>query len=138
MTPYLLPVGVHRVYLTGTQYRVGIHMYPLWAMSTGRVEIEGPNGGLRTLRTRCGLSLCALSVCLITYLWWEVIKRILGAPFYPTTPRSTHQHVVVDPAVHGTDPPQRSPRISGPKGPLGPRSPFSVARALRSRRHGRQ
>ena len=42
-------------------------MYPIWAKSTSRGEVEGPNGGLRT---RCGLSsftLCSFCV-LITYL----------------------------------------------------------------------
>ena len=56
-------------------------MYPLWAMSTGRVEIEGPNGGLRTLRTRCDLSLCALSVCLITYLSPALPPEPNSAPY---------------------------------------------------------
>ena len=60
-------------------------MYPLWAMSTGRDEIEGPNGGLRM---RCGLSLCALSVCLFTYLWWKSLNGYLEHHF-------TQQHLVL-------------------------------------------
>ena len=60
-------------------------MYPLWAMSTGRDEIEGPNGGLRT---RCGPSLCALSVCLFTYLWWKSLNGYLEHHF-------TQQHLVL-------------------------------------------
>ena len=46
---------------------------PIWAKSTSRGEVEGPNGGLRT---RCGLSsftLCSFRV-LLTYLWWVDIK----------------------------------------------------------------
>ena len=60
-----------------TRYAV-LRMYayvPIWAKSTSRGEVEGPNGGLRT---RCGLSsftLCSFRV-LITYLWWVDIKRL--------------------------------------------------------------
>ena len=71
----------------------------IWAMSTGRDEIEGPNGGLRT---RCGPSLCALSVCLFTYLWWKSLNGylehhftqqhlVLHTTMSPSTPRSTAQ-----------------------------------------------
>ena len=95
-------------------------MYPLWAMSTGRDEIEGLNGGLRM---RCGLSLCALSVCLFTYLWWKSLNGYLEHHFTQQHLVLQH-HVVVDPAVHGTGPAQRSPRISGPKGHLGLKSPL--------------
>ena len=47
-----------------TYYRVDIHMYPLWAKSTGHGELEGP----QRPSNPCGPSLCACSVCLITYL----------------------------------------------------------------------
>ena len=74
-------------------------MYPLWAMSTGRDEIEGPNGGLRT---RCGPSLCALSVCLITYLWWKSLNGYLEHHF-------TQQHLVLHITMSSSTPRSTAP-----------------------------
>ena len=89
-------------------------MYPLWAMSTGRDEIEGPNGGLRT---RCGPSLCALSVCLFTYLWWKSLNGYLEHHF-------TQQHLVL--LITMSSPTPRSaaqPRRSALVGTRAPRAP---------------
>ena len=91
-------------------------MYPLWAMSTGRVEIEGPNGGLRTLRTRCGLSLCALSVCLFTYLWWKSLNGYLEHHF-------TQQHLVLHITMSSSTPRSTAPiRRSARLGSRAPRA----------------
>ena len=104
-------------------------MYPLWAMSTGRDEIEGPNGGLRT---RCGPSLCALSVCLFTYLWWKSLNGYLEHHF-------TQQHLVLHNIMSSSTPRstaqvRRSDRI----GSRAPRAtPGSKARSKSPRPRGR-
>ena len=90
-------------------------MYPLWAMSTGRDEIEGPNGGLRM---RCGLSLCALSVCLFTYLWWKSLNGYLEHHY-------TQQHLVLHNIMSSSTP--RSTAQVRRSGRLGSRAPRATS-----------